>query len=587
MGLFWRRKKRTARCYVIAETPASRPSAKTVVTAESRRGRGAARTRARIAMLAVVFGVVYGVLVGRLAFVSLGPEDASPRVAAAALEDDRPRPEILDRNGALLATNLPMIALEISGRDVWDPAETAATLARAFPEIDRAALEKKLRERRYVEVLDDMTPEQQEEAFRLGLPGVRFSSRTRRFYPQEALAAHVVGHTEPGKGGVMGLERVLDDRGREGALIASIDIRVQQALEDELEKAKEEFSAKAGWGIVMDVATGEVIALASLPDFDPNAPGAYPPDSRRNRATYDRYELGSAFKTVTAAAALEAGTASESSEYDARKAYRVADRLIHDFHGENRVLSFSEVLQHSSNIGAARMAGDLGSTRQREAFGRLGLLEPLPIELAENRAPDLPMKWGPVESATIAYGHGIAETPLHLLAAFSAVINGGDYRVPTFLKAEAARPAEKAFSDKTSLIMRRVLRRVITDGTAGQAEVAGYYPIGKTSTADKASAGGYDVSTRISSFVGAFPGYAPRYSVLISLDEPHATKKTFGYATAGWTAAPAFARLVARIAPTLGVMPVNEATALAGFYDGYQSADAGAYAASPATGGEE
>lgn len=587
MGQFWRRKKRTARCYVIAETPESGPLPKTGVAAESRRARGAARARARIAMLAVVFCGVYGVLAARLAFVSLGAPDASAHFAAAAPDESRPRPEIVDRNGALLATNLPMIALEIAGRDVWDAGETASALARAFPGIDRAALEKKLKERRYVEVLDDMTPAQQETAFRLGLPGVRFSARARRFYPQEALAAHVVGHIEPGKGGVMGLERVLDRKAEKGPLIASIDIRVQQALEDELEKAKEAFSARAGWGAVMDAATGEVIALASLPDFDPNAPGAAPPDWRRNRATYDRYELGSAFKTITAAAALEAGAATEGSQYDARGSYRIADRSIGDYHGKNRVLSFSEVIQYSSNIGAARMAADLGSERQRAAFRALGLLDPLPIELGENRAPDLPVRWGPVETATIAYGHGVAETPLHLLAAFTAVVNGGEYRTPTFLKAQGPRPGERVFSAETSAIMRRVLRRVVTDGTAEYAEAEGYYPIGKTATADKARAGGYDVSTRIASFVGAFPGYAPRYSVLISLDEPQPTKNTFGYATAGWNAAPAFARLVARIAPTLGVMPVSEATALAGFYQGYQSADAGAYAASPAAGGGE
>lgn len=581
-GLF--RKKRVARCYVIAETPQAEPGAKTDLAARSRRSALAGTARNRIGMIACIFFAAYGALAGRLAWVSLGA-GGEPGAAAARMAEEGPRPDILDRNGAIMATNLPMIALEVAGGEVWDPAETAAAIAAAFPEVDGPALERRLREGRYVEVLPDLTPSQQDRAFKLGLPGVRFSARERRFYPQRAVGAHVVGHVEAGRGGVMGLERTLDRRGGAAPLTASIDIRVQQALEDELETTAREFNASAGWGAVMDVATGEVIALASFPDFDPNAPGAAAADWRRNRATYDRYELGSAFKAVTAAAALETGAARETSVYDARGRFRIADRTIGDYRGKNRMLSFSEVMQYSSNIGAARMAADLGSERQRAAFAALGLLEPLPIELAENRAPQTPSRWGPVETATIAYGHGVAVTPLHLLAAFTTVINGGAHRAPTFLKTEAPREAKRVFSERTSAIMRRILRRTITDGTAGSAEAEGYYPIGKTATADKPNAGGYDVSTRIASFVGAFPGHAPRYSVLISLDEPQPTKETHGFATAGWNAAPAFSRLVARIAPTLGVMPVGEAEALAGFYEGYRSADAAAALGAQAGGG--
>lgn len=581
MGFSWRRRKRNARCYVIAETPVAPQQPKGALTAESRRAKSATLSRNRIGMCAIVFCAAYGLLAMRLAFVSLGAAGASPELVAAAAEEAGPRPEILDRNGVILATNLPMLALEIAGREVWDPENTAAQLAKTFPEVDRRALEKKLREGRYVEVIPAITPAQQEAAFALGLPGVKFSARTKRFYPQGPLAAHVVGHTEPGKGGVMGLEGTLEREDVKGPLVAAIDIRVQQALEDELATALAEFDAKAAWGAVMDAATGEVIALASLPDFDPNEPGAAPADSRRNRATYDRYELGSAYKTITAAAALEAGIATENSQYDARGSLRVADRTIGDYHGENRMLSFSEVIQYSSNIGAARIAQELGPDRQRAAFKALGQFDPLPIEIAENRPPELPAKWGPVEAATISYGHGISETPLHLLTAFTAIVNGGEYRAPTFLKVAGDRPGAKVFSGKTSSTMRRILRRVVTDGTASSAEAEGYFPIGKTATADKPQGGGYDVNTRIASFVGAFPGYAPRYTVLISLDEPHPTKKTFGFATAGWNAAPAFAQFTARVAPTLGVMPANETTAVTAFYDGFVSASA-----APTGGGE-
>lgn len=517
-------------------------------------------------MCAFVFLIAFGVLAGRLAFVSFGGAILTERTANAVADEAGPRPEILDRNGVILATNLPMIALEVAGSEVWDADETAKTLARTFPEIDAGDLAEKLRQRHYVEVLPDLTPAQQEKAFALGLPGVRFSARSRRFYPHENLASHVIGRTVPGKGGVMGLEAVLDRQsGSNSPLVASIDVRVQQAVEEELAASIDKFDAEAGWGAVMDTRTGEVIALASLPDFNPNDPGASPADWRRNRVTYDRYELGSAFKPLTAAAALDAGTATESSVYDARGVYRVAGTTIHDFHPENRKLSLSEVIQYSSNIGAARIAADLGPERQRAYLKSLGLFEALPIELKENRATQLPAHWGPVESATIAYGHGIAVTPLHLLAAINAVVNGGTYITPTFLRRDTPRAERRVFSPEVSAVMRRIMRRVVTDGTAKRAETAGYYPIGKTATADKPAAGGYDRHARIASFVGAFPGYAPRYTVLVSLDDPKGIKSTYGYATAGWNAAPLFERIVARIAPTLGVMPVNEETALAAF----------------------
>ncbi len=546
------------------------------VRAEGARGRQNARARARIMMCAVVFVVVFAGLAGRLAFVSFGQPHAA-RAYAAGGGAPAPSVEIVDRNGALLATDLPMIALEAAGREVWDPRETALKLAGVLDGLDAEWLERRLREGRYVEVRAEVTPAEREAIFNLGLPGVRFDARMTRFYPQADLAAHVVGHGEPGKGGVMGLERLASAWRGPGPLVASLDIRIQQIVEEELAAAMRRFSAEAAWGAVMDVATGEVIALASLPDFDPNAPGAAPADFRRNRAVYDRYELGSAFKAITAAAAVDAGVAEEGSVYDARGVFRIADWTISDFRGENRELTLSEVVQHSSNIGIARVAADLGGERQRAYLRKLGLFEALPVELRENRAPELPARWGPVETATIAYGHGISVTPLHLLAAFSAVVNGGVYRAPTFLAADGERAGAPVFSPEASKVMRRILRRVVVDGSATYAEAAGYYPIGKTATADKPSAsGGYRANARISSFVGAIPGHAPRYAFLVSLDEPQPIEETHGYATAGWNAAPTFSAIVERAAPLLGVAPVNEATALAAFVgaDAYREARA-------------
>lgn len=568
--MFSRKHKRgKPRAYIISEASPEFDEAPSVnVRASGARGRVAERARMRIMMCAVVFVFIFGALGVRLAFVSFG-QIAPDRRYAQAGDENAPRPEIVDRNGALLATDLPVIALEVAGREVWDAGETAQKLANVLPDIDPVGLTLELEEGRYMEVRSDLTPAERQAIFDLGLPGVRFEARVDRFYPQADLAAHVIGHDEPGKGGIMGLERVANRYRGDDLLRASIDIRVQQVLEEELSSAREKFFAEAAWGAVMDVETGEIIALASLPDFDPNEPGAAPAEFRRNRATYDNYELGSAFKIFTAASVIDAGLATEGTLYDARGGFRVADRVITDFHGENRILTLSEVVQHSSNIGAARMAVDLGKKEQQRFLKALGLFEALPIALNENRAPQLPAQWGPVESATISYGHGISITPLHLLAAFSAVVNGGVYRTPAFLATDEAEEGERVFKEETSIAMRRVLRRVITDGTATYAEAAGYYPIGKTATADKVSQnGGYEKDARIASFIGAVPGYAPRYAVLISFDNPQAIEGTYGYATAGWNAAPAFSRFVERAAPLLGLTQVSETTALASFISG-------------------
>ncbi|MEX6633531.1 peptidoglycan D,D-transpeptidase FtsI family protein [Hyphococcus lacteus] len=553
---------------MIADTSEDAPESVSLkIHATGARGRTAERARTRVMMCVVVFVFVFAALGVRLAMVSFG-QDGPSRIAHVGSPVSHERPEVVDRNGALLAADLPVIALEVAGGEVWDPAEAARKLSSVLPDIDPAELELKFKEGRYVEVRADLAPAERRAVFDLGLPGVRFAARTKRFYPQGELAAHVVGHDERGKGGVMGLEKVANRFRGAGPMRASIDIRVQQILEEELFTTMEKFDAIAAWGAVMDVQTGEVIALASLPDFDPNVPGAVPADFRRNRAVYDRYELGSAFKAFTAAAIIELGLGDEKTEYDARGSFKVADRRITDFHGENRILSLSEVVQYSSNIGVARMALEMGATQQQKMLQSLGLFEALPIELAENRSPELPRQWGPVETATISYGHGISVTPLHLLTAFSAVVNGGVYHTPTFLVSERSPEGRRVFGEDTSAAMRRILRRVITDGTAKFSEAPGYYPIGKTATADKPSLGGYNRNSRIASFIGAVPGYAPRYAILISFDEPKGLKETYGYATAGWNAAPAFSRFVERAAPLLGLTPVNEATALSSFVSG-------------------
>ena len=555
-------KEHSAECETIYSIPAKQISSK-----------AHRRAKVRIGMVGVCFGVVYIALAVRLADISF----SQPLIAvhqttkSAVAKLNGPRPEIIDRNGVLLATNLPTLALEIAGKEVWDAKETATKIADLFDDVDQQNLQRKLERGQYVEVRSDLNPVEHKKVFALGLPGVRFSSRDHRFYPQEGLAPHLIGYVEKGRarigeGGIMGLEKVLDQGRGEKPLISSIDVRAQQALEAIISSSVEEFSALAGWGGIMDVQTGEIIALASFPEFNLNDPKASGEKSWRNRMTYDRFDLGSAFKAITAASAIESGVADEATLYDARGVYKIPGMTVKDYKGKNRILTLSEVVQYSSNIGSARMAHEMGVDLQKYYLSELGLFEALPIELSENRVPDLPKKWGPVETATVSYGHGIAITPLHLLAAFSAVINGGVYRVPTFKKVLQVQPGTEVFTPTTSANMRRVLRRTLLEGSAKRAEVKGYFPIGKTSTADKPGVGGYDENARISSFAGAFPGYDPRYVVLVSLDNPQPTSYTYGYATAGWTAAPMFKKLLQRVGPILEVPVIDEQTATNAFF---------------------
>ena len=527
------------------------------VRAQSRRASVTNGARLRLHLCTAAFAVSFGLLGVKLWDVSTAGVEAG-RIYQRFANDDGSRPEIHDRNGALLAVNLPVRGLEIDGRQVWDAAETARQIATVLPEVNIEKLTRRLADGAYVTPSWAITPAQEHALFSLGLPGAIFVDRMQRYYPQHKLASHVVGHSAPGEGGMSGLEAVLDDIGEPGRpLVSSIDVRVQQALEDELTHAVDIYQAEAAWGGVIDVRTGEMVAIASLPDYNPNAPALGAPGAVRNRAVYDRYELGSIFKVFTAAAALDSGRATEETEYDVRGGYKVANWTIRDFHGEERIIKFSEVVQYSSNIGAATMAAEMGPRGLKAALANLGLLDPLPIRLKERRAPQPPAKWGPVETATVAYGHGVAVTPLHALAAFAAVVNGGQYISPTFLKRVGRTPSRRVFTEETSAVMRRVLRRVVTDGTASKSDVSGYYTIGKTGTAEKPSAGKYSLNENITTFVGAFPGYAPRYAVLVSLDHPLPRKEDYNFATAGWNAAPLFAQVTARIAPILQIVPAG------------------------------
>ncbi len=530
------------------------------------------RVGSRVGLCAAVFGLVYLGLGYRLTTISLSDPGKATALRQATQQTLSSRPQIVDRNGTLLATNRLAKGLAITTKDVLNAEDTAVSLAMALGGIDPEALANKIHTRKHVTLRHELTAEEEQRVLMLGLPGVVFMENEKRVYPQGALAAHAVGHIVPGKGGVMGLEGALEkEKFPTPQMQSSLDMTVQQILEEELSDTMQLYAAKASWGVIMDVHSGEVIALASLPDFNPNAPGSFDPDTRRNRVMYDRYELGSAFKAITAAAALEEGTTTLDQKYDVRQKLNISGRTISDFHPKGGFMTLSEMMEVSSNIGIAQVAMDLGGDQLKSYLGDLNLLTALETELPEKRDSDWPRRWRDLETATISYGHGIAVTPLQLTAAFAPVVNRGHFVKPTFWKqSDQATKKTEIFSAETSAAMRVILRRVVTDGTAKRAEADGYYVIGKTATADKPGVGGYRNDARISSFIGAFPGYDPKYVMLVSFDEPQATEESWGYATAGIVAAPTFSNIVARVGPALGLSPATDDHALAQFMSDLQ-----------------
>ena len=518
--------------------------------------------RTRLVVGAALFMLGFVAVAVRVAEVSLpdGTAKRSRAAATAVIGTPLLRADITDRNGVILATNLETHSIYADARLVRAPAATAARLAEIIPGLDRARTQFRLAgDRSFVWIHRHLTPRQAYAVNRLGEPGLLFLREQRRIYPQGPLAAHLVGFTDIDNRGIAGIESGLDERltgGSDAPLALSIDIRFQHVLRQELVAAKAEFSALGAAGIILDADSAEVLAMVSLPDFDPNRdPGAAGDEALFNRVSLGVYEMGSTFKTFTVAAALDSGIVGLDDGYDASQPLRLARFTIRDFHGENRWLSVAEIFMRSSNIGAAKMALDLGGERQRAFLGALGLLTPAPVELSEIGLPLAPSPWRDINTATIGFGHGIAISPLQLVAAAAALVNGGTMRAPTVLRRDQAAPGVRVLKPETSHQMRQLLRLVVEHGTGRKAEVAGYLVGGKTGTAEKTGAGGYDRKRLLSSFLAAFPIDRPRFVVLVVLDEPQPTERTFGYATGGWTAAPAVGRVIARIGPMAGLAP--------------------------------
>ena len=524
--------------------------------------RGAiARTRQRLSVTMTGLLVLFTLLVGRLIEVSVLREPSVGRGAVSQNETSYYRADIVDRKGEILATDLRGASLFADARVIWDPAEAAREIVRVIPGLDADTITRKLSTRQaFVWIKRNVPPAQQVAIRQLGVPGLHFREEPRRVYPNGRTASHVLGFVSVDNHGLAGLERGVEDtiierRNKGGLVELSLDLRVQHALEDELAAAMARHSAKAAAGIVMDVNNGEIVALSSMPDFDPNEPGAAAKDALFNRATLGVFEMGSTFKVFTLAAALDAGKVTPASTYDVRKPLVLDYHTVRDDHPQDRVLGLPEVLALSSNIGTVMVAEQTGAAVLQGYFKRLGLMHAVPFELRETGAPILPKGWGQVELATTSYGYGLLVSPLHVAAATAAVVNGGIYHRPTLFKRDGRTvvPHTRVVSPETSARMRDMLRMVVTNGTGRRADVPGYPVGGKTGTAEKQVAGGYDASRLRTSFVGVFPAQAPQYLVLVLLDEPQPTEETKGFATAGWTAAPTAGKVIARIAPMLNV----------------------------------
>ncbi len=546
------------------------------------RAREKRRAELRLGLMAGVFGLAFvavGVKMGMVAMAEPEEPAARGRAAAAIINS---RANIVDRNGAILATNLRTASLYATPQDMADPLRALDGLMAIFPDLDEDRLLRDLTGRRtFVWIKPKLSPEQQQAVLDLGEPGLKIGPRELRLYPNGAFAAHILGGTRFGVQGVRsaelvgtaGVELQFDDYLRDPAndgkpLVLSIDLTVQSAMRQVLEGGMRLMNAKAATGVLMEADTGRIISMVSLPDFDPNhrpAPpvSGNPADSPLfNRAAQGTYELGSTFKIFTAAQAIESGEATPDTILNTQNPLVWRQFRIRDFKDYGARMSLRDVIVKSSNVGIARLAVSMGAEAQQEFLRSLGLFDPLPIELPEARrsTPLLPPRWSEISTMTVSYGQGIAVTPVHLAAAYAAIVNGGLRVKPTLLNdVELPTEADRVISESTSIAARDMLRQVVVRGTASLGEVEGYEVGGKTGTADKPSpAGGYYEDRVIGTFASAFPMSDPKYVLIVGLDEPEIEVLGKDRRTAGWTAVPVTAEIIRRIAPLLGLRPIAE-----------------------------
>ena len=543
---------------------------------EAARRRPGERAQGRLVVLAAFFALAFGAVGARMAVMATAGPMEAPRAAPEAISPDRA--DIADRNGRLMATNMATVSLYAQPREMIDPEGAARALSEIFPELDAEALLRRFTDgRRFLWIKRTLSPEQRQAVFDLGEPGLMFGPREMRLYPGGSLAAHVLGGASFGREGVSaaeivgiaGVERDQDawlrDPAHEGeTLRLSIDLTVQAAVEEVLGGGMRLMNAKGASAVLMDAGTGEIVAMASLPDFDPNrrpAPltkGDQADSPLFNRALQGVYELGSVFKILTVAQALDLGLVRPGTLVDTEGPIRQNGFTIRDFRDYGPRLPVTDVIVRSSNIGTAHLALEIGGERQAAFLASLGLMEPAPVELVEaaRARPITPAKWPEITQMTVSYGHGIAVSPVHLAAAYASVLGGGTAVTPTLLARDAPRPGPRVVSERVSAQARDMLRQVVTRGTASFGEVPGYAVGGKTGTADKPTPqGGYYEDRVVATFAAVFPVADPAYVLVVTLDEPEERGGEEARRTAGWTAVPVAAEIVRRTAPLLGLHP--------------------------------
>ncbi|MDP4024277.1 penicillin-binding protein 2 [Methylobacterium sp. NEAU 140] len=540
------------------------------------------RSHMRVALVGLAFVGVFGAISTKLLMTAIFGEPPSQEHRAAATASTAFRPDIVDRNGEILATDIRTVSVFAEPGNIYDKDEAVELLTAVLPELNASELRTKLTQKPgkkgvgFVWVKRELTPKQQAEVHRLGIPGIGFLPDHKRVYPNGFAAAHILGATNLDGVGIAGIEKYIDSTGLQAlnsaGLVAkqadlkpvqlSLDLRAQFAVRDELAKGIEHFKAKAGASMILDVRTGEVIALVSMPDFDPNDPkDALSPD-RINRMNVGVYEMGSTFKAMTLAMALDSGKYNVNSTFDTRGGVLNWGRQkIHEYHGTNRVITMPEVFTHSSNIGSAKMALGVGVPGHKAFLKRMGLTDRLRTELPESAAPIVPQRWTEINTITIAFGHGIAVAPLQAAAAVGAIVNGGELITPTFLKASAddvRAHATRVLSPQTSEAMRYIMRLNAAEGSAKKASVPYYFVGGKTGTAEKVIGGRYNKNRLFTTFMAAAPMNDPKYLFVTIMDEPQGLPESGGYATAAWNSGVVTGKVIERVAPILGLPPQFE-----------------------------
>jgi cell division protein FtsI (penicillin-binding protein 3) len=484
------------------------------------------------------------------------------------------RADLVDRNGQLLAVDLIHYGVYVDPREIWDTAETSRVLTQTLPGLQAERLDKALKSDRREYLIGGLTPDQKAALQDKGLPGVSFEEEEKRVYPLGSTAAHLIGFSDTSGTGLSGAERALDgvikDQAGHGPVALAMDLRVQAALDDELSKAVAKYRALGGVGLVINVKTGEILGFSSQPDFDLNAPGKAPPEQMTNRGVTSVYELGSVFKAFTLAAGLDSGIVTLNSTFDVSHPIQLGGALVHDFDHGDTTLQLWQVFTHSSNIGAAKLALMAGPERMQDYFRRFGLFAASPTELPGSGRPLLPRQFNDQTLGQIAFGQGVAISPLALATGYRSLLDGGVYSPLTIKKAQPGSQPQgrRVISEETSAKILQLMRLNVTDpkGSGRKAEVPGLFVGGKTGSAQKPEHGHYS-KDNVSSFVAVFPAEGPvnadRYMVQITLDTPQVTPDSMGFRTGGWNAAPTAGKVIARIAPFVGIEPAPQAVASA------------------------